>query len=96
MAAVLANMSVRPAGPGPFFMERDGQPLSWPALVSAGFDVFRFSGHSFRIGAATTAAQAGLSDSFMQTLGQWRSSTFLAYIRTPQAELASVTRQLLG
>ena len=45
-------------------MERDGQPLSWPALVagihralvSAGVDVSRFSGHSFRIGAATTAA----------------------------------------
>ena len=96
VAAVLANMSVRPAGPGPFFMERDSQPLSWPALVSAGVDVFRFSGHSFLIGAATTAAQAGLSDSLIQTLGRWRSSAFLAYIRTPQAELASLTRQLLG
>ena len=64
VAAVPAYMSVRPAGSGPFFMERDGRPLSWPALVagirralvSAGVDVSHFSGHSFRIGTATTAA----------------------------------------
>ena len=59
-----AYMSVRLAGPGPFFMEWDGRPLSRPALVtgicralvSAGVDVSRFSGHSFQIGTATTAA----------------------------------------
>ena len=62
MAAVLAYMSVRPAGPCRAILY--GRPLSWPALlagirralVSAGVDVSRFSGHSFQIGAATTAA----------------------------------------
>ena len=94
VAVVLAYMSICPPQPGPFIMERDGQPLSWPALVagirralvSAGVDVSRFSGHSFRIGAATTAARGGLLDSLIQTLGWWRSSAFLAYIRTQPAD----------
>ena len=34
VAAVLAYMSVHPAGPGPFFMEWDGHPPSQPALVA--------------------------------------------------------------
>ena len=34
VAAVLAYMSVRPARPGPFFMEWDNRPLSRPALVA--------------------------------------------------------------
>ena len=58
VAVVLAYMSIHPPWPGPFFMERDGQPISQPALVagirralvSAGVDVSHFSGHSFRIG----------------------------------------------
>ncbi len=34
-------------------------------------------GHSFRIGAATTAVVVGIADSSIQTLGRWQSAAFL-------------------
>ena len=84
VAAVLAYMSICPPQPEPIFIKQDGRPLSLPALVagihralvSAGVDVSRVSGHIFRIGAATTAARAELSDFLIQTLGRWGSSAF--------------------
>ncbi|RXN33881.1 poly [Labeo rohita] len=42
-----------------------------------------FSSHSFRIGAATTAAQKGLSQQQIQALGRWSSEAFKSYIRHP-------------
>lgn len=39
------------------------------------------------IGAATMAAKAGLSDSFIKTLGWWKSSAFSVYIQTPWQQL---------
>jgi hypothetical protein len=83
--AVLSYMAFRPPIPGPLFIHQDGQPLSRPQLVqavrsalqSAGLQVDGFNGHGFRIGAATTAAQAGIPDSLIQTLGSWKSSAFL-------------------
>jgi site-specific recombinase XerD len=41
-----------------------------------------FSSHSFRIGAATSAALAGVPDHLIQTLGQWSSSAYLTYIHS--------------
>ena len=47
---------------------------------------------SFRIGAATTAAKAGLEDSTM--LGRWNSDAFLSYICTPREQLAHISPML--
>ena len=102
VAAVLAYLAVRPSTPGPLFVLESGVPLSRQFLVTSvrvalsrhGLDVNRFNGHSFRIGAATTAAQAGLSDSSIQLLGRWKSSVFVRYLRPPVERLASVSSQL--
>jgi len=52
-----------------------------------------YAGHSFRIGAATTAAVMGLEDSAIQTLGRWESSlvsSYKRYIRQDPHFLASL------
>ena len=101
--AVLSYIARRGFAPGPLFRHKDGTPLTRQHLVSklraalseAGIDCQGFSGHSFRIGAATTAAAKGIPDSTIQTLGRWRSESFKRYIRLPNSELASVSAQLL-
>ncbi|CAC5412032.1 unnamed protein product [Mytilus coruscus] len=40
-----------------------------------------FNTHSFRIGAATTAALEGKTDEEIQTLGRWNSNSLKSYIR---------------
>lgn len=46
-----------------------------------GLDPSRYKGHSFRIGAASHAAEGGMSDAQIRTLGRWKSNAFLKYIR---------------
>ena len=41
-----------------------------------------YAGHSFRIGAATSAAMAGEPEWLIRRLGRWRSDTVYQYIRT--------------
>ena len=50
------------------------------ALARAGIPTSGYFSHSFRIGAATSAAEA---DSTIQALGRWTSSAFMTYIRAP-------------
>ena len=104
VAAVLSYLAIRPASVGPLFIHTNGLPLTRAQLVravrsaleSSGVDVSRYSGHSFRIGAATAAAQVGLPDSLIQTLGRWRPSAYLRYIRTPRSSILAVSRSLLS
>ena len=96
VVAVLAYIAVRPLFQGPLFIYRDGSPLTRFDLVTSiphaesgsGLPLDSFTGHSFRIGAATSAALAGLPDSLIQTLGRWHSSAFRAYIRNPISTFA--------
>ena len=103
VAALLGYLAQRGQGQGPLFLFQNGSPLSKvklmqhlrEALGAAGVDTSGLRGHSFRIGAATAAAAAGLEDSLIQTLGRWHSSTFLRYIRTPAHALAASSARLL-
>ncbi len=66
------------------------------ALAVLGLPCNQFAGHSFRIGAATMAAQAGIEDSMICYLGRWNSTAFLTYIQIPRERLAPVSRQLVS
>ena len=65
VAAILAYLLVRGAVKGPLFQFADGKPLTGESFVErvrealrvAGVDYNSYSGHSFRAGAATTAAK---------------------------------------
>ena len=60
-------------------LERDGYPYA-----------AAFKGHSFRSGAATTAAEAGVPDWLIRTMGRWASDAHLTYIKTLQTALLNV------
>ena len=102
VTAVLSYMVARGPGEGPFFRFDDGKPLTRPrfvtkikeALTTAGLDCTAYSGHSFRSGAATTAAAQGLSDATIKMLGRWKSSAYQLYIKTPRDQLASYSYRL--
>ena len=64
------------------------------ALSRAGFDPSLYSGHSFRFGAATTAAAAGIEDALIKTLGRWRSSAYSVYIKMPSSYLSILTSHI--
>lgn len=102
VSAVLQYMVRRGSAAGPFFRFMDGHPLSRTRLVAkvrgalnkAGIDCSAYSGHSFRSGAATTAARQGIGDATIKMLGRWRSSAYQAYIKTLREQLAAYSRQL--
>ena len=49
-------------------------------LQQAGYDSHLYSSHSFRIGAVTTSAAAGLPPWLIKTLGRWNSNAYMTYI----------------
>lgn len=89
VAAVTCFRDRRPPLPGSFLIRADGSSLSKfqfaavfkKCLSAAGHDPNRYSSHSFRIGAATEAARAGLSVETVKRIGRWDSDRFKLYIR---------------
>ena len=56
-------------------------------LAKAGYAPEHFSGHSFRIGAASTASQKGIPEHTIQILGRWSSNAYHTYIRSNAHDL---------
>ena len=85
IAAVLTYTMARGTHQGPFFITSAKLPLTKSEFVAAirkvlvglGLPDQQYAGHSFWIGAATSAALAGVEDSTIQLLGRWRSTAFL-------------------
>ena len=103
VGALLSYLIKRGSGSGPLFTFDDGRYLTRErfvravkdALSAAGVDASKYAGHSFRIGAATTAANCGVQDSLIKTMGRWESAAYTAlYIRTPKERICAVAATL--
>ena len=102
VSAMVDYLEIRGTQSGPFFLDAAGRTVTKPwfvrrirdILATIGIPAHQYAGHSFRIGAATTAALVGLADSTIQTLGRWHSAAFLRYIRTPKEDLAKFSASL--
>ncbi|XP_052071362.1 uncharacterized protein LOC127709732 [Mytilus californianus] len=63
-------------------------------LIRLGYRESDFCGHSFRIGAATSAAAAGVEDHIIQTLGRWSSDCYIRYIRTDKRVISKAQQKM--
>ena len=86
-------MVPEPGTPGSLLIHKDGSKLSRyqfqavikKAAMYLGWPPEAYSSHSFRIGAATSAAMRGDSAQEILTLGRWKSEAFKAYCRADRA-----------
>jgi len=99
---ILPYLAQRGAQPGPLFLTENGQGLTRQSFCTALNSVLSelpvncnwYNSHSFRIGAATTAAQANIPDAYIKMLGRWQSEAYQRYIKTPPCELAKFSALL--
>ena len=88
----------------PLFLTENGTPLTRSVFMlhvkriisRLGLDSANFTGHSFRVGASTSASSARLEDHLIRTLGRWSSDCYRTYIRTPNRVIQDAQRALLN
>jgi hypothetical protein len=86
------------------FVCANGLPLSHSSFVKhvrnmvsrLGLNPRNFSGHSFRIGSASTAGAQNFRDWEIQLLGGWRSEAFKRYVRSRIGHAARFASRLAG
>ena len=78
------------------FTRKSVVSLLWDAARQASlpYPYSSLKGHSFRVGAASTAAAAGLPDWLIKVLGRWSSGCYQLYIHTPQNVLMSAAPRM--
>ena len=107
VCAMASNLKLQRLRPdyhttSPLFQLSNGKPLSRrhlinflsPLLRLVGLEPQEYSGHSFRIGGATSASVAGLQDYEIQMIGRWSSDCFKRYIRSPLSVFLRVATQI--
>ena len=103
MADYVAGAGSRLAKDCGVFRNIDGKPFTRQMLTdvirsclkaSSIPEVDRYAGHSFCIGAATTAAQQNVAPWLIQAAGRCSSDCFRLYIRTSHEELAAIAASM--
>ena len=87
---------------GLLFRLQSGVTLGRPRLTAlirelaarSGVATFHYSSHSFRIGAASAAAAAGLPEWRIQALGRWSTDCYHRYVRLAEIESDTVAAAL--
>ena len=84
VAAILTNLHLRGQKNGPMFIFKDGSLLTrdkFSRLVNQTFKNAgwqgNFTSHSFRVGAASTAAVLGVPVHMIRAMGRWNSDAYL-------------------
>ena len=103
MATTDYLLQCKPAATGPLFTFTNGKWLSRASLTKELRSTLQHCDlpakhnftHSFRIGAATTAAAAGLPSWLIKVLGRWSSDCYERYVRDPQETLLAVSKKLV-
>jgi len=98
---MLSYLATRGSQAGPLFVTKQGKGLTCQMFSSAlnilltrlKLDCRSYNTHSFRIGAATSAAQAMIPDNQIKMLGRWQSDAYQCYIKTPREELAKLSKK---
>ena len=99
---IIVNYFLLARPQGALFSFHPGRLLTRKSVVSLLRDVARqaglpyssLKGYSFRIGAASTAAAAGLPDWLIKALGRWSSDCYQLHIHTPQNVLMSAAPRM--
>ena len=101
VTAIIKYLWLRGSSQGPLFICKDFRPLTkqmlnyrlQKALNSAGLKG-SYTLHSFRVGAASTAAALGFPDHLIQAMGRWSSDAYKVYIKLPVERLIISSRCL--
>ena len=102
--ALLPYLALRGDQPGPLFILQDLTFLTRSKFTArlreilreAGIDDSKYASHSFRSGAATTAAEVGISEVHIKMLGRWESDAYQVYVKTPPQKLAELSKRLVA
>ena len=100
--AIMPYLAIRGSQPGPLFLTKDNHFLTQSAfrtnllsiLQEVGLDTKSYNTHSFRIGAATSAESAGLTESQIKSLGRWKSDAYRHYIKPTPIQMAPLSKVL--
>ena len=87
--AMIDYLRVRPSTEGPLFIHFGKDPMTryqFDSMLKRGIKAMGlcptlFSPHSFRIGAATSAAVSGIPMDIIKSIGRWQSSAVKLYVR---------------
>ena len=97
--AISSYLKCHPTGEGPLFTFINGHFLTRQSFSRVLKELLPdnplISTHSFRIGAATTAASIGLPRWLIKSLGRWNSDCFRQYIRVPEETIRQVSGSLI-